>query len=133
MRKHGSTPCRQDKYVTLAVISPPGVARGRFVGGDKSGLVVCKLPPLFKRGASDCSSQRQRQHTHGAPPHNEVHLPTYLLVHSTVFGKTQCQSTPCRQDVYQWTAGVMKEGNSHCGPVVSNEIKFAWDRNRLLD
>ena len=57
MRKHGGTPSRHDKYVTLAAISPPGVARGH-----QSGLAGCKSPPLFKRGASSCSSQRQRQH-----------------------------------------------------------------------
>ena len=61
MRKHGGTPSRRDKYVTLAVISPPGVARGRYVGGHPPGLAGCKSPPLFKRGASSCSSQWQRQ------------------------------------------------------------------------
>ena len=61
MRKHGGTPSWRDKYVTLAAISPPGVARGHFVGGHQSGLAGCKSPPLFKRGAPSCSSQRQRQ------------------------------------------------------------------------
>ena len=61
MRKHGGTPSRPDKYVTLAAISPPGVARGRFVRGHQSGLAGPKSPPLFKRGASSRSSQRQRQ------------------------------------------------------------------------
>ena len=61
MRKHGGTPFWRDKYVTLAVISPPDVAQGRFVGGHQSGLAGCKLPPLFKRGASSCSSQQQHQ------------------------------------------------------------------------
>ena len=61
MRKHGGTPSWRDKHVTLAAISPPGVARGRFVGGHQSGLAGCKSPPLFPRGASSCSSQRQRQ------------------------------------------------------------------------
>ena len=55
MRKHGGTGSWRDKYVTLAVISPPGVARGRFVGGHQSGVAGCKSPPLFKRGASSCS------------------------------------------------------------------------------
>ena len=41
--------------------SPPGVARGRFVWGHKSGLAGCKSSPLFRRGAFSCSSQRQRQ------------------------------------------------------------------------
>ena len=61
MRKHGGTPAWRDKYVTLAVISPPGVARGRLVGCHQSGLAGCKSPPLFKRGATSCSSQRQSQ------------------------------------------------------------------------
>ena len=52
MRKHGGTPSRRDKHVTLAAISPPGVAQGRFVGGHQSGLAGCKSPPLFKRRAS---------------------------------------------------------------------------------
>ena len=61
MCKHGSTPSRRDKCVTLAAISPPGVAWGRFVGGHQSGLAGCKSPPLFKPRASSCLSQRQRQ------------------------------------------------------------------------
>ena len=77
MCKHGSAPSRREQYVTLAAISPPGVARGRFVAGHKSGSAGCKSPPLFKRGASSYSSQRQRQN-HGAPLHDRVHLPTYL-------------------------------------------------------
>ena len=55
----GGKPCQQDKYVTLAAIIPPGVAQGRFVGGHQSGVAGCKLPPLFKHGASFCLSQRQ--------------------------------------------------------------------------
>ena len=47
MRKHGGPPSRHDKYITLAAISPPGVARGRFVGGHQSGLGGSKSPPLF--------------------------------------------------------------------------------------
>ena len=61
MRKHKGTPSRRGKYVTLAAISPPRVARIRFVGGHQTGLAGCKSPPLFTRGASSCSSQRQRQ------------------------------------------------------------------------
>ena len=49
VRKHGGTPSWRDKYVTLAAISPPGVARGRFVGGHQSRLAGRKSPPLFKR------------------------------------------------------------------------------------
>ena len=61
MRKHEGTPSRRDKHVTLAAISPPGVARGRFVGGQQSGLAGSKPPPLFTRGACSCSSQGRRQ------------------------------------------------------------------------
>ena len=78
MCKHGGTPSRRDKHVTLAAISPPGDARGRFVGGQQSGLAGSKPPPLFTRGASSCSSQGRRQGNHGAPLHDRVHLPTYL-------------------------------------------------------
>ena len=77
MRKHGGIPSRRDKHVTLAAISPPGVARGRFVGGQQSGLAGCKPPPLFKRGASSCSSQGRRQgEPWGASPRPSA--PTYL-------------------------------------------------------
>ena len=76
MRKHGGTPPRRDQYVTLAAISPHGVARGRFVGGHQSGLAGCKLLPLFKRGASSCSSQRQpERELWGASPRPSA--PTY--------------------------------------------------------
>ena len=81
MRKHGGTPSPRDKHVTLAAISPPGVARGRSVGGQQSGLAGCKPPPLFTRGASSCSSQGRRQ---GEPlgasprPSAPTYLPTYL-------------------------------------------------------
>ena len=81
MRKHGGPPSQHDKYVTLAAISPPGVARGRFVGGHQSGLVGCKSPPLFKRGASSCLSQGQCQgEPWGASPQPSAptYLPTYL-------------------------------------------------------
>ena len=61
MLKHGGTPCRRDTFFTLAVISPPGFARGHFVGGHQSGLAGCKLPPLLMRAASSCTSQRRRQ------------------------------------------------------------------------
>ena len=80
MRKHGGPPSRRDKHVTLAAISPPGVARGRFVGGQKSGLAGCKPPPLFTRGASSCSSQGRRQgEPWGASPRPSA--PTYLPHH----------------------------------------------------
>ena len=77
MRKHGGTPSRRDKHVTLAAISPPGVARGRFVGGQQSGLAGCKPPPLFTRGTSSCSSQgRSQGEPWGASPRPSA--PTYL-------------------------------------------------------
>ena len=56
MRKYGGAPSRREKYVRLAAISPPGVARACFVWGHQSGLEGCNSPPLFKRGASSCSS-----------------------------------------------------------------------------
>ena len=77
MRKHGDTPSRRDKHVTPAAISPPDVARGRFVGGQQSGLAGCKPPPLFTRGASSCLSQGRRQgEPWGASPRPSA--PTYL-------------------------------------------------------
>ena len=81
MRKHGRTPSQHDKYVMMAAISPPAVARGRFARGHQLGLAGCKSPPLFKRGASSCSSQRQRQREPwGASPQPSAptYLPTYL-------------------------------------------------------
>ena len=71
MRKHRGTPSRRDKHVTLAAISPPGVARGRFVGGQQSGLAGSKPPPLFTREASSCSSQGRRQ----GEPWGDSYLP----------------------------------------------------------
>ena len=77
MRKHGGTLSWRDKYIKLAAISPPGVARGCFVGGHLSGLAGCESPPLFKRGASSSSSQRQRQREPwGATPRPGA--PTYI-------------------------------------------------------
>ena len=87
MRKHGGTPSRRDKHVTLAAISPPSVARGRFVRGHQSGLGGCKSPPLFKRGASSCSSQGRRQgEPRGASPRPSAptYLPTYGGRHARV-------------------------------------------------
>ena len=78
MRKHGGTRSRRDKHPTLAAISLPGDARGRFVGGQQSGLAGCNLPPLLKCGASSCSSQQQRQREPwGASPRPSA--PTYPL------------------------------------------------------
>ena len=84
MRKHGGTPSRRDKHVTLAAISPPGVARGRFVGGQQSGLAGSKPPPLFTREASSCSSQGRRQgEPWGASPRPSA--PTYPPARRCVF------------------------------------------------
>ena len=77
----GAHPPRRDKHVTPAAISPPGVALGRFVGGQQSGLAGCKPPPLFTRGASSCSSQGRRQgEPRGASRRSSAptYLPTYL-------------------------------------------------------
>ena len=77
MRKYDGTPSRRDKDVTLAAISPPGVAWGRFVGGHQSGVAGHKLLPLFMRGASYCLSQGRRQREPlGAFPRPSA--PTYL-------------------------------------------------------
>ena len=81
MRKHGGTPSQRDKHVKPAAISPPGVARGRYVGGQQSGLAGSKPPPLFTRGASSCSSQGRRQgEPRSASPRRSAptYLPTYL-------------------------------------------------------
>ena len=77
MREHGDTPSWRDKCVTPAAISPPSAARGRFAGGHQPRLAGCKPPPLFKRGASSCLSQQQRQREPlGASPRPSA--PTYL-------------------------------------------------------
>ena len=85
MHKHGGTPSRRDKHVTLAAVSPPGVARGRFVGGQQSGLAGCKPPPLFTRGASSCLSQGRRQGEQwGASPRPTcTYLPTSAMARIT--------------------------------------------------
>ena len=85
MLKHGGTPSRRDQHVTPAAISPPGVARGRFVGGQQSGLAGCKPPPIFMRGASSCSSQGRRQgepRGASARPSAPSYLPTLRMVMS---------------------------------------------------
>ena len=107
MRKHGGPPSRHDKYVTLAAISPPGVARGRCVGGHQSGLAGCKSPPLFKRGASSCSSQGRRQgEPWGASPRPSAptYLPTFTKFNFDLFlnfynipGRSQGSSQPVSQ------------------------------------
>ena len=97
MRKHGGTPSRRDKHVTLAAISPPGVARGRFVGGQQSGLAGSKPPPLFTREASSCSSQGRRQgEPWGASPRPSAptYLPTFPSVHGVSGPETGCMPCP---------------------------------------
>ena len=76
----GAQPSRRDKPVTLAAISPPGVARGRFVWGQQSGLAGSKPPPLFTRGARGDARGK-----HGAPLHDRVHLPTYLPIYIYIY------------------------------------------------
>ena len=82
MCKHGGTPSRHGTFPMLAVTSPPGAARGRFVGGQKSGLVGCKLPPLFKFGAFSCSiTGATPGRTTGRISTNETtYLPAYLFL-----------------------------------------------------
>ena len=95
MRKRGGTPSWCDTFVTLAAISPPGVARGRFVGGHQSGLAGCKPPPLFKRGACSCTSQgRRRGEPWGASPRPRAptYLPTSRGVHVGAGHKLVCGS-----------------------------------------
>ena len=85
MRKQGGTRFRRDKHVTLAAISPRGVARGPFVGGHQSGLAGSKPPPLFTHESSSCSSQGRRQgEPWGASPRPSA--PTYLLPCSHILG-----------------------------------------------
>ena len=98
MRKHGGTPSRRDKHVTLAAISPPGVARGRFVGGQQSGLAGSKPPPLFTREASSCSSGG----TMGRLSTTEcTYLPTYLPL-STQMTKLSTTPSSCRPVWRKW-------------------------------
>ena len=97
MRKQGGTPSWRDKHFTLAAISPPAVARGRFIGGQQSGLAGCKPPPLFTRRASSCLSQGRRQ---GEPrgASRRPSAPTYLPPHGTAQpgGGSPADSPPAR-------------------------------------
>ena len=84
---------RRDKHVTPAAISPPGVARGRFFGGQQSGLAGCKLPPLFTHETSSCSSQGRRQgEPRGASPRPSAptHLPASPLPFAAMPGGSAC-------------------------------------------
>ena len=98
---HGGTPSRRDKHITPAAIRPPGFARGRFVGGQQSGLAGCKPPPLFTCGASSCSSHGRRQRgSKGRLSTTEcTYLPTYTSSkqqerhkHSVEFTVKRCGS-----------------------------------------
>ena len=102
MRKHRGTPSRRDKYVTLAADSPPVGAWGPSVVGDQSGLVGYKSPPLFKREAPSCSSQRQRQQEPwGASPRQSS--PTYLLRDSGAQGPgAEPMAVPCWHPHQGW-------------------------------
>ena len=55
MRKHKGTASWLGAFLMQAATSPPGVARGGFVGGHQSGLASCKRRPLVKRRASSCT------------------------------------------------------------------------------
>ena len=78
MRKHGGTPSRQDKHVTPAAISPPGVAQGCLWGAnsqverDVSRLPSSRAEPPPVRHRGDARGNQ------GAPLHDRVHLTTYL-------------------------------------------------------
>ena len=114
MRKHGGTPSRRDKHVTLAAISPPGVARGRFVGGQQSGLAGSKPPPLFTREASSCSSQGRRQgEPWGASPRPSAptYLPTYLC-------KEHCLSA----EQMRVRAQIHRGSQQLCNVVINGEL-----------
>ena len=78
MRKHGGTPSQRDKHVTLAAISPPGVAQGRFVGSQQSGLAGSKRLPSSRAKPLPVRHRGDARGNHGAPLHDRVHLPTYL-------------------------------------------------------
>ena len=117
MRKHRGKPFRRDKHVTPAAISPPGVARGRFVGGQQSGLAGCKPPPLFTRGASSCSSQGQRQgESRGASPRPSA--PTYLPLENffSFFGihSSQFNGLPRRKasPLYRFVTHIPSHGSA---------------------
>ena len=85
MRKHGGTPSPRDRHVTPAAISPPGVARGRLLGAtsqvyrDVSCLPSSRAEPLPVRHRGDARGNQ------GAPPHDRVHLATYLPVRHYCF------------------------------------------------
>ena len=140
MRKHGGTPSGRDKQVTLVAISPPGVARGRFVGGQQSGLAGCKPPPVFTRGASSCLSQGRRQgEPWGASPQQSA--PTYLPTSASPDGRRRCpwarsrgsrmraysrglSGLPCRTPRSMWTGCLSK-----CA-VAMRSLAVVWRKSR---
>ena len=128
MRKHGGTPFWRDKHVTLAAIGPPGVARGRFVWGQQSGLAGGKPPPLFTRGASSCSSQgRRRGEPWGASPRPSA--PTYL----STLGMTMNRPLDgLRQVEYLKEFGdIYKRPEKHLEPVLVNKEQWKRDKTYL--
>ena len=78
MRKHGGTPPWRDQYVTLALISPPSAARGRYVWGHRSDLAGCKRLPFSCAEPLPVPYSGDASGYHGAPLHDRVQLPTYL-------------------------------------------------------
>ena len=79
MLKHGGTLSGRDKHVTLAAISPPGVARARFVWGHQSGLADVSRLPSSSAEPPPVRHSGNASRKHGAPLHDRVHhLATYL-------------------------------------------------------
>ena len=58
VRKHGGTSSWRDKHVTLAAISPPGAARGRFVGGDARQATPARKGARCEAGAGSTRPHR---------------------------------------------------------------------------
>ena len=97
MRKHGGSPFGRDKHVTLAAISPPGVAGAALLGTTSQVYRDVSRPP------SSCAEPlpvRHRGNTrryNRAPLHNRVHLPTYLPP------PLCCAATTCFHTGNPWT------------------------------
>ena len=91
--------------VGLDASSWQGSSGMHFVSDFVCTLCYSKSPPLFKRGASSCSSQRQRQREpRGASPRPSA--PTYLpLCYSLVQAVSQkCIWDPVRQTIQNTAA-----------------------------
>ena len=74
--------------VQLAAISPPGVARGRFVAGQQSGLAGFKSAPSSSAETLPVRHSGNASGNHGAPLRDRVHLPTYLPSFAVVSART---------------------------------------------